>query len=333
MTVKELAKLANVSTATISLVLNKKEGVSDKKRREIEKLIAKTGYTLRQAPTKKKNKNLCFLKVLKSGYFVEQNAGFVSKIMDSVQTECSNFGYNLNIVVAKNDFSKALMEINGGNYDGVFVIGTELDRDDFKYLDILTLPYIVIDNSMPVYQCNSITMNNEEMVYTVLKHLATLNDPDFGYLHGLPEAVNFIERKNAVFTYAKEFNFDFNDDKMFLIDANVSGSYESMLKIIRSGKRIPRILFADNDIVAIGAMKALLESGYKIPDDIKIAGFDDIYLSSIASVPLTTMHVQRKMIGEIAAQTLINHISNRFKSYSKIKIGGTLKVRKTTSLF
>lgn len=54
MTVKELAKLANVSTATISLVLNKKEGVSDKKRREIEKLIAKTGYTLRQAPTKKK---------------------------------------------------------------------------------------------------------------------------------------------------------------------------------------------------------------------------------------------------------------------------------------
>lgn len=192
---------------------------------------------------------------------------------------------------------KLLTGINGGNYDSVFVIGTELDRDDFKYLDILTLPYIVIDNSMPVYQCNSITMNNEEMVYTVLKHLSLCNDPDFGYLHGLPEAVNFIERKNAVFTYAKEFDFDFNN------------------------------------IVAIGAVKALLESGYKIPDDIKIAGFDDIYLSSIASVPLTTMHVQRKMIGEIAAQTLINHISNRFKSYSKIKIGGTLKVRKTTSLF
>ena len=192
---------------------------------------------------------------------------------------------------------KLLTGINGGNYDGVFVIGTELDRDDFKYLDILTLPYIVIDNSMPVYQCNSITMNNEEMVYTVLKHLALCNDPDFGYLHGLPEAVNFIERKNAVFTYAKEFDFDFNN------------------------------------IVAIGAVKALLESGYKIPDDIKIAGFDDIYLSSIASVPLTTMHVQRKMIGEIAAQTLINHISNRSKSYSKIKIGGTLKIRKTTSLF
>ena len=270
--------------------------------------------------------------MLKSGYFVEQNAGFVSKIMDSVQTECSNFGYNLNIVVAKNDFSKALMEINGENYDGVFVIGTELGQYDFKYLDILTRPYIVIDNSMPMYQCNSITMNNEEMVYTVLKHLALCNDSDFGYLHGLPEAVNFIERKNAVFTYAKEFNFDFNDDKMFLIDANVSGSYESMLKIIRSGKRIPRILFADNDIVAIGAMKALLESGYKIPDDIKIAGFDDIYLSSIASVPLTTMHVQREMIGKIATQTLINHIISRFKSYSKIKIGGTIKIRKTTSV-
>jgi len=191
---------------------------------------------------------------------------------------------------------KLLTEINGGNYDSVFVIGTELDRGDFKYLDILTLPYIVIDNSMPVYQCNSITMNNEEMVYTVLKHLVLCNHPDFGYLHGLPEAVNFIERKNAVFTYAKEFDFDFNN------------------------------------IVAIGAVKALLESGYKIPDDIKIAGFDDIYLSSIVSVPLTTMHVQRKMIGEIAAQTLINHISNRFKSYSKIKIGGTLKIRKTTSL-
>jgi len=333
MTIRELAKLAHVSPATVSLVLNNKEGVSQEKREEIRSLVEKTGYKQHHqtaAGTTKITKNLLFLKILKSGYFVEQNAGFISKIMDAVQAECSLNGYNLTVVVAGKDFPQDLPNINAGLFDGVFVIGTELDQEDFQYLDLLTIPYIVIDNSMPNYRCNSITMDNEGMVYTILKHLAELHNSDFGYLHGKQEAGNFIERKTSVWASTKVLGLQMNTDRMFVLDASANGSYESMKEIIHNGTKIPQILFADNDIIAIGAMKALIENGYRIPQDIKIAGFDDIYLASLATVPLTTIHVQRRMIGKMATIMLLNHISEKYPSYIKMKIGGTLRIRRST---
>jgi DNA-binding LacI/PurR family transcriptional regulator len=334
MTIKEIAGLAKVSTATVSLVLNEKKGVSPEKREEIHKLLEHYDYKQQRKShpvVRKASKNLLFLKILKSGYFVEQNAGFISKIMDAVQEECSKNNYTLTIAVEGKDFSQKLATINEGVFDGIFVIGTELEPEDFHYLDILTKPYIVIDNSMPNYSCNSITMDNEEMVFTILKHLSELHNDDFGYLHGNQAVINFEERKKSVLKNALELGFKISSDRILVLDASANGSYESMKAIIKNGTRIPHILFADNDILAIGAMKALLEAGYNIPGDIKIAGFDDIYLSPIAAVPLTTIHVQRQIIGKMATIILLNHIVQRFSSSVKIRIGGLLKIRNSTA--
>jgi len=334
MTVREIAKIAGVSPATISLVINNKPGVSDKKRNEIISVLKKVNYPINfDLDVTKKNeddRNLLFIKIIKAGFLVEQNAGFIAKILDSIQTECAKNGYNLQMVTFDSNYSKNIKEIKFSNVDGAFVIGTELQEVDYKALDSIKIPYLVIDNSMPNYPCNSITMANEEMVDLAIRFLCNSGEKDFGYFRSSFDSQNFIERNNGVLKAVKKYGLHYSKDREFRLEATLKGSYKKMLYYINEGRRLPKVIFADNDIIAIGAIQALTSQGYNIPDDVSIIGFDDIFLAETTLPSLSTVHVQRTMIGQMAAITLMNEIKSKHPSYYKLIVGGKLIIRNST---
>jgi DNA-binding LacI/PurR family transcriptional regulator len=126
LTLKELSEIAGVSPATISLVLNNKRGVGAQTREHVQQVLAKYNYTLpKRAP--ETTKNLLFLKYSKHGMIVEENANFISTIMDSIETDCQNEGYSLSIAVSKGELADTLKNINSSNYSGLILLGTELD--------------------------------------------------------------------------------------------------------------------------------------------------------------------------------------------------------------
>ena len=98
MTLQQIAKIAGVSPATVSLVLNNKPGVSQTKRDEILELLQKYNYSPQRSTSNSTSKKLLFIKFLKNGLLVEENAGFITAILDSVETECRKSGYALRIV-------------------------------------------------------------------------------------------------------------------------------------------------------------------------------------------------------------------------------------------
>ena len=333
LTIREIAHIANVSPATISLVLNNKPGVSETKRQEILQLLNELNYstTQRKKHPKQVRKDLLFLKFIKTGFLVEENAGFISRIMDSIECECSYYNYALRIQVESKNLETAIRNIDYTSIDGIFVIGTELDTCDYPILEKIQVPYVVIDNSMPNFPCNSITMANEEMVNIAVQHLSTMHPSEVGYIHSLFQAQNFEERAKGFKSAVQRFGLQFNPSGMFLIEPTLSGSYSGMKKYLEKGAHIPGFLFADNDTLAIGCMKALQEFGYKVPEDIKIVGFDDIYLSATCTPPLTTVHVQRTMIGRYAVLLLNDEITTHNPGNIKIRISSSdLIIRKST---
>jgi LacI family transcriptional regulator len=335
MTVREIAKIAGVSPATVSLVINNKTGVSEKKRAEIIKLLKKLNYPINYTVTDNnivnENKNLLFIKIIKDGVLVEQNAGFISKIVDSIQNDCARFNYNLQMVTFDKDYSKNIKNLNFSNVDGAFVLGTELLDIDYKALDSISIPYLVIDNAMPNYPCNSITMANEEMVDLAIRHLGANGEKDFGYFRSSFDSQNFLDRHEGVIKAINKYGLYYSKDREFRLDATLKGSYNGMLNYLKEERRIPKVVFADNDIIALGAIQALTASGYKIPEDVSIIGFDDIFLAETSMPPLTTMHVQRSMIGQMAAITLVNEIRRKHPSYYKLTVGGKLIIRNSTN--
>ena len=332
MTIREIAKIAKVSPATISLVINGKPGVGDATREEIRQLLERLSYTPKQRkkPSKAPRKALLFLKYIKTGFLVEENAGFISKILDSIEKECSSLNYSLRIQVESKNLELAIKNIDYTHIDGIFVIGTEISQDEYPILKRIQVPYVMIDNSMPNFPCNSITMANEEMAHSCLQYLASLGSGSIGYIHSLFHAQNFEEREKGFRMTLQKLGLPFKEEHLFLLEPTLSGAYLGMRNYLERNIEIPPLIFADNDTLAIGSMKALQEFGYKIPTDVQIVGFDDIYLSVTSSPSLTTIHVQRTMIGHYAVMMLNDVINHGHAGNIKTRIGGSLVIREST---
>lgn len=325
---KELAKIAGVSPSTISLVLNNKKGVGNETRKRVLEVLEQYNYTL---PKKRSvfSKNILFLKYIKHGMIVEENAGFISSIMDSIENDCRNEGYNLSIVISENCLEKTLQSIDLSAYQGLILLGTELDHCSYSLLNAIPIPYVVVDNVMPNFNCNSIAINNEEIVYHALAYLASQGHKDVAYFHSSISIQNFDERAFAFRKYTEELKLNFNPEHEFLCVPTLLGAYESMKQYLNKGVKLPSAVFADNDTIAIGAMKALKEFNIKIPNDVSIIGFDDIPFSAISSPALTTMNVPKKMMGSVALRQLHMAIEDPGFRNIKVRIGGTIVPRES----
>lgn len=330
MTIKELARIANVSPATISLVINNKKGVSEETRKRVKELLKEYNYVV---PVKSNvpHKNIRFLKYKQHGYIVDGNEGFISAIIDTIETECRNCGYNLSITTAEGDFEEALETIYGDTSDGLIILGTEIDEKYYHLLDKIKIPFVVVDNMMFFEHCDSVVMNNRETVYYALKHLHDLGHKEVAYFRSSVNISNFDERQDAFFHYCNQLGLKFSDEHIYTVHPTLMGSYESMKQIIRDDCALPTAGFADNDTMAIGVIKALKEYGYQIPKDISIIGFDDIPYCTMVNPPLTTMRIARGKIGTLSVQRLCQRMQDFDDNDVKIQVGAELIVRGSTA--
>lgn len=109
----------------------------------------------------------------------------------------------------------------------------------------------------------------------------------------------------------------------------MEGAYADMLEIIKNGEELASCYFADNDLIAVGAIKALKENGYRIPQDIGIVGFDNLPLGSVIEPALTTIHVPKQYMGEAAAQKLIDLLHTTGQPPTKTEVSTMLVKRGT----
>ncbi|MDL2238090.1 LacI family DNA-binding transcriptional regulator [Christensenellaceae bacterium OttesenSCG-928-K19] len=330
MTVQELAKLAKVSPATISLVLNNKKGVSDETRKRVQALIKKHNYS---PPVKSRVplKNIRFLKYKDHGMIVDGNGDFITSIMDAIETEARNFGYNMSITTADGNFEDAIATVAAESSDGIIILGTEIPPESYHLLDSIRTPFVIVDNIMQGSQHDCILMNNCETILHALSYLHGLGHREIAYARSSVRISNFDERQEAFGKYCKLLGFSCQSKHIFEVAPTLEGAYHSMQELLRQDLSLPTCLFAENDSIAIGIIKALKETGLKIPDDISIMGFDDIQYSRINNPALTTMRIPRRTIGTMAVQRLRQRMKDPRSYDVKIKVGAKLMARKSTA--
>lgn len=336
MKLREIAAKTGVSLTTVSLVLNGKPGVSPEKRSKIAQLLRENGYQLRSLDSSADAsvKNIHFFKYSDHSYLVNGNPGFVTQIIDSVDQECRKHGYNL-LITAFNDFNSIRLDelLNKGATQGVILLGTEIRDTDMSVFSTCTKPIVVVDNSLPQLPFNIVTMHNEDAVFSSVKHLLELGHRHIGFLANSIPANNDLERQAAFQNALQAYGHSFEPDLVFPIFPTMDGAKESVSQLLAQRTRFPSALVANNDSIAIGALRAFKNHGLSIPQDISIVGFDGLPFTAVSEPPLTTVTVSCNDIGRWAVNILHDQIQGRSTSPCKVRICTKLTVRESTAAY
>lgn len=339
MKLKDIAAMANVSPSTVSLVVKNKKGVSDEKRKLIEKLLKDYGYSVNETEEEspsfsEKKREICFIKYKRHGMLVDGNPGFVNSIIDAIETECGRQDCSLLMLSCNQTQLPSISKmVDNTHAEGILLLGTELSSEDAHWLSEISLPMVILDTSLPMTSYNCVTMNNKDAIFHSVEHLVSLGHTHIGFIANAYPSNNCLARQGAFQEAVEHYGLSFDPELIYPAFPTSEGAYQSMHSLLDEGTKFPSALIANNDCFALGAMKAFKEYGIRVPEDISIIGFDSIPFSSISEPPLTTMEVPCAEIGIWAVRLLCDRIRYPFSATTNMEISTKLIVRSSTAPF
>ena len=324
MTIREIAEIAGVSPAAVSLVINGRKGVGEETRRRIRRVMEENGYMPPAPKPKDARFRLMVIKYRAHGIALEENQGFIASIIDRIESECRRFGFDLMMqsCAAENaeETVPALMEARP---DGVILIGTELREENYGLLRLITVPVVVLDNNILLENVDTVVMANRALMARQVRYLYDLGHREIGYFKFSERVNNCDERYQG---YLEELaRLGLSAPPPILLKPTVDGAWKEMSALLRAGAYRPHgAAVADNDTVAVGVIKAIREAGYRIPEDISIVGFDDIPFSAVTMPALTTMRISRSQMGTLAVDAIRKRVKHPDWPGMHMLIGGKL---------
>lgn len=337
MNLKEIARKAGVSPSTVSMILNGKPGASDDTRRKVTDLLAQNGYQIHaESGTVKRIRvargNIRFLKYTKHAHLVNGNAGFVSKIIDSVEEESRRMGYNLIMTTLDSgSVEQTLQMVSAEPLDGIIFMATEADGALAARLCEIGVPVVALDNPMEFVECSCVDMNNEEAAFTTVRHLVSLGHKEIGYFCNELPSCNCHARFEAYRRALAHFGLSFHEQFVVKAHPTLEGAFQDVSRALQNGLQLPTAMLSTNDTIALGAMNALTKWGLRVPEDISVIGFDDIIFAAASDPPLTTVNISCKAMGIWAVRLLCDQIRQTDFPVTKIMIGARLVQRGSTA--
>lgn len=317
-TMKEIAEKFGVSINTVSLVLNNKSGVSDEMRLNILRAAEEMGYL----ETKEKfirtfaRTNICLM--MQKRY--SRDMDFYGKILIAAVEEARKNGYDTLMNFFDDDDFEVPKTIAERRASGVIVIGKIKDQN-IESIRACRIPLVLVDHASLTQNIDSIITDNKLGGYVIARYLINKGFKKIGFFGELKYSLSIKERywgyKEALSNCMGEELGDELDQYVHtysILDgiesAILSNNTKEIVELIKKQETLPEVFMCSNDKAAISLMGALQILGYKIPEDISIVGFDNIEMCEKISPKLTTVNVNKEIMGKRAVQRLLHRIGH-----------------------
>ena len=326
-TIKDIAIKLNVSPATVSLALNGRPGVNEKTRENILALARELNYsgnigennTLKRK-AKKIFENIGFLVYKRYGRVITDSE-FFTALISSVEmaARAQNYTILLSYCIGDKEISNTIKLLKSSNLVGLLILGTELAEEDAELFYQLNLPVVILDCDILGCKLDTVTIHNEDGIWRGMKYLYDQGHRDIGYLHSSFSIRNFEQRRLGY-------------KNCLEVEPTIEGTCADICELVKQGIKFPSAVIADNDLIALGAMKAFAQCGIKVPDDVSIIGFDDIPMTSIIEPQLTSVHVSCETLGELAINQLLRRKENPAAIPQRISVSTNLNIRSSVKV-
>lgn len=308
-TIKDIARAANVSTNTVSRALNDKPDVKEETRQKILRIAGEMNYypnVLAKSLISRTTKTI--------GVIVTDNANpFYALVIKGIEDEARKNGYSI-ILCNTNEVAeeelRAIRVLQEKQVDGILL--TPVQKDD-RYIDVLRragIPTVLV-NRHPASQDMSFVINdNNQGAYLAVQRLITIGKKRLAYISG-PETISSA-RERLVGAQRAMLDAGMDPDSLMIETSNLGmDDGAAAMKNLLSGSVRPDGLFAYSDLLAIGALQAIRETRLNVPRDIAVVGYDDIEFARFLEIPLTTVRQPRYSIGREAVSLLIKRLEDK----------------------
>jgi LacI family transcriptional regulator len=304
-TIREVAKQAGVSVATVSRYINRNTPVSDEVSGRLEQVMTELKYVPHAAARHLASRKTHVIGLLLT--YIHND--FYVPLLNGVEAAGRQKEYNLLVASYQHSATNnKLPPIGPHNTDGLIVYADSLSDDELVSLHASGYPMVLIHRTPPTaLPIPSVTIENKAATYKLVEHLIIHHQKRrILLMRGRAHQEDSYWRETGYKSALEANGIPFDPELVLAGEFEREFAYQSLIHFLASKKRAPfDAVFAGNDDAAIGVIKALQENGYRIPEDISVVGFDDLYLSGFLTPSLTTVRAPTEEVGRIAAEQLL----------------------------
>lgn len=323
-TARDVARAAGVSPATVSLVFRNKRGVGDATRRRVHEVARELGFVYRGSDAPARTSTLHLVIYEKHGRVVGETA-FFKELTQGITDETYAQGFHrlaLSYFFAAQSPSKQLRSMRSTKCAGIILLCTEMDPAALRHFRDLDVPIVLLDSWYPGVMIDSVVIDNQCATWMAMRQLTKAGHSEIGHLRCKVPIRNFRERNDGyqvAMTQLKGSTFD-PATYTVVLGPSVDEARADMAAWLAAGNRPHTAYFADNDLLAAGALQALQEAGYRVPEDVSIIGFDDTPLCTLVQPHLSTMCVSKERMGALAVRRLVDLIRHGHREHIRLTV-------------
>lgn len=332
-TIQDVARFANVSTATVSRALSSPDRVSESTRARVSEAIRVTGYTLNQAARSLRQRTAKTILVA----LPDIRNSFFSSILDAVEREATNRGYGVlvaNLFLARAPAERLQDYMLSNRADGLLLLDGSLDLPSLHALvrPPNSVPLVVACEEIPNSGFHTVLTDNLSAAERATRHLIDLGHRQIAHLLGPENNVVARDRLAGYTNALTRAGISVQQQWLFRGNFEMESGFAAAAHFMSLSER-PSAIFAANDESAIGFLSGLRQHGLTCPRDISMIGFDDLGVCAHYTPPLTTMRQPRELLGRMAAEMLIDILEDaeHRRGPMRIVLNSELIVRESTA--
>ena len=327
-TIREVAESAGVSYATVSHVINNTRLVTPETRERVVAAMKALNYrpnalarSLRQGKTNT------------IGLVLPDSANpFFAEISRSIEDESFKKGYSVFLCNTELDTQRELFYVDvlsKKQVDGIIFVAAGDQADSLDFLVQRNMPVVMIDRDVPNVEVDAVLTDNQLGGFLATRHLLELGHTRIACIAGPSSITPSAERMIGYRKALEEAGVSYDESLVVRGDYHAQSGMDITHSFLKMSPR-PTAIFALNDLMALGALRAAAEAGYSVPRDLAVVGYDDLEIAHFTNPPLTTIAQPKKEIGVQAIDLLVDRMSHRSRPPSRLVLAPELIVRRST---
>lgn len=311
-TLEDIAHLANVSRATVSRALNNSPLLSQQTKERIQAIAREHNFRI-NAPARnlrlRQSHTIAFVAPAYYPEFCSMEDLFGLEILGSIGNGLHSLGYDLLVIhhVDPHDTAWARSYLDSGRVDGFVIMASNRRQEHVKTLMQIGAPFIAWGVTVPELNYCSVTGDNVTGGLLATQHLIATGRKSVAFLGGPADELTVQQRFEGYKNALQAAHYSVAPNLLVYGDYTHASGVAAMQRLLEQAPDLDAV-FVNSDLMAIGAISVIQDSGRRVPEDVAIVGYDDLSIALYNNLPLTTIRQNLPLVGKLLAQNLIQFI-------------------------